>query len=283
MARCWLGALRSLALQLRVLRQSSRQGWPQLSRPIDGRPGDVEPSKAMMGNSRSTLGNRPDGHRCACERRPCGMCRRGATLSRRLDRSPRNGAADAQARTSERYQMCWASSTSTLGHSKQGHSSKNWSACRVRHCKSQWSRGPGHMTELLEYTSPDGRQTCTPRSCDVGSVHVAFYVANIDALLARIASVGWLPVGDVQTAEAGERAGLRLAYVPGPDGVMIEFLQLPQDGPTPPPRARDRADHLPGRLTQSRKIQPTSRRRSLDLSSRRKAPLRCLELGLQHD
>jgi catechol 2,3-dioxygenase-like lactoylglutathione lyase family enzyme len=93
--------------------------------------------------------------------------------------------------------------------------------------------GPGHMIELLEYTSPADRRTYKPRSCDVGAVHVAFYVENIDTLLARIASVGWLPVGDIQTVASGQRAGLRLAYVRGPDGVTIEFLQLPQDGPKP--------------------------------------------------
>jgi len=91
--------------------------------------------------------------------------------------------------------------------------------------------GPGHMIELLEYSSPDGRQTYKPRSSDVGSVHLALYVENIDALLARIASVGWLPVGNIQTVESGERKGLRLIYVRGPDGVTLEFLQLAEDAP----------------------------------------------------
>ena len=91
--------------------------------------------------------------------------------------------------------------------------------------------GPGHMIELLEYTSPDGRHVYKPRSSDVGSVHVAFYVENMEALLQRIASVGWLPVGKVQTVESGEREGLRLIYVRGPDGVTLEFLQLPEDAP----------------------------------------------------
>jgi catechol 2,3-dioxygenase-like lactoylglutathione lyase family enzyme len=91
--------------------------------------------------------------------------------------------------------------------------------------------GPGHMIELLEYTSPPDRQTYKPRSSDVGSVHLAFYVENMDALLARIARLGWRPVGNVQTVETGERKGLRLVYVRGPDGITIEFLQLPEDAP----------------------------------------------------
>jgi catechol 2,3-dioxygenase-like lactoylglutathione lyase family enzyme len=91
--------------------------------------------------------------------------------------------------------------------------------------------GPGHMIELLEYTSPDDRQIYKPRSSDVGSVHLAFYVENIDALLARIANVGWLPVANVQSVESGERQGLRLIYVRGPDGITLEFLQRPEDAP----------------------------------------------------
>lgn len=91
--------------------------------------------------------------------------------------------------------------------------------------------GPDHSIELLEYTSPPERPTFRPRSSDVGSVHLAFYVENIDALLAHIAGLGWLPVGEVQTVQSGERKGLRLIYVRGPDGVTIEFLQLPEDTP----------------------------------------------------
>lgn len=65
----------------------------------------------------------------------------------------------------------------------------------------------------------------------MGSVHLAFYVENIDALLARLASVGWLTVGEVQTVESGERQGLRLIYVRGLDGITFEFLQRPEDVP----------------------------------------------------
>jgi catechol 2,3-dioxygenase-like lactoylglutathione lyase family enzyme len=89
--------------------------------------------------------------------------------------------------------------------------------------------GPGHMIELLEYTSPKDRRTYKPQSSDVGSVHLAFYVENIDALVARAASAGWSPVGKIQTVESGERQGLRLIYVRSPDGITIEFLQRPGD------------------------------------------------------
>lgn len=119
--------------------------------------------------------------------------------------------------------------------------------------------GPGHSIELLEYTSPPDRPAYRPRSSDVGSVHLAFYVENIDALLARIASSGWRPVGEVQTVESGERKGLRLIYVRGPDGVTLEFLQLPEDAPkwadgSPTWREEDGQQHKStSRFNQSRK------------------------------
>lgn len=86
-------------------------------------------------------------------------------------------------------------------------------------------KGPEHQIELLEYRAPDGRQLIRPRSCDVGSVHVAFYVQNLDALLARLAEFDWHPVDDVQTVTSGDRKGMRLIYVRGPDGVTLEFIE----------------------------------------------------------
>ncbi len=95
-------------------------------------------------------------------------------------------------------------------------------------------QGPGHLIELLEYHAPADRQVLRPRSCDVGSVHVAFYVTNIDALVVRLRKEGWNALSGVQTIESGERAGLRLVYARGPDGVTLEFLQRPESGKEQP-------------------------------------------------
>lgn len=89
--------------------------------------------------------------------------------------------------------------------------------------------GPGHKVELLEYSAPADRTAYRPRSCDVGSVHIGFEVANLDALLDRLAAAQWHAVGDVQTVADGDRKGLRLVYVRDPDGVTLEFLQQPED------------------------------------------------------
>src|SRR5690349_7175664 len=48
-------------------------------------------------------------------------------------------------------------------------------------------KGYGHKIELLEYLAPDDRQQLRPRPCDVGSLHVAFVVDDLDAVLSGIA------------------------------------------------------------------------------------------------
>ena len=85
--------------------------------------------------------------------------------------------------------------------------------------------GYGHKVELLEYQAPADRKIIKPRSCDVGSVHIALYVDNMDLALARVAAAGWMPVAEPQTVQGGERDGMRLIYVRGPDGVTIELMQ----------------------------------------------------------
>ncbi|WP_166365664.1 VOC family protein [Pseudomonas akapageensis] len=85
----------------------------------------------------------------------------------------------------------------------------------------------GHLVELLEYHNPDDREWMQPRSCDVGSVHLAFTVSDLDGLLNRVEAAGWHRLGAPQTVESGERAGLKLAYARGPDGVTLESLQWP--------------------------------------------------------
>lgn len=85
--------------------------------------------------------------------------------------------------------------------------------------------GYGHRIELLEYQAPADRTIMKPRSCDVGSVHIGLYIDDMDAALARVAEAGWMPVAEPQTVEDGERKGMRLIYLRGPDGVTIEFMQ----------------------------------------------------------
>jgi catechol 2,3-dioxygenase-like lactoylglutathione lyase family enzyme len=88
-------------------------------------------------------------------------------------------------------------------------------------------KGYGHKIELLEYLTPADRKHVDLRPCDVGSVHVALTVDNLDAVLSAIAASDWKAAGKPQTLKTGPNAGKRVIYVRDPDGTTIEFMQLP--------------------------------------------------------
>jgi glyoxylase I family protein len=88
-------------------------------------------------------------------------------------------------------------------------------------------KSPGHRIELLEYHAPPHRKRADLRPCDVGSVHVALTVDNLDAVLSTIAGSGWRAVGKPQALKTGPNAGKRVIYVRDPDGTTIEFMQPP--------------------------------------------------------
>jgi catechol 2,3-dioxygenase-like lactoylglutathione lyase family enzyme len=90
-------------------------------------------------------------------------------------------------------------------------------------------KAPGHKIELLEYLGPpDRKQHVDLRPCDVGSVHIALTVDDLDAVLNAIAASGWKAAGQPQTLKTGPNAGRRVVYVRDPDGTTIEFMQSPQ-------------------------------------------------------
>jgi glyoxylase I family protein len=91
-------------------------------------------------------------------------------------------------------------------------------------------RAPGgHKIELLEYLAPpDGRKHVDLRPCDVGSVHVALLVDDLDEVLKSIAASGWKAAGTPQTLTTGPNAGKRVVYVRDPDGTTIEFMEMPK-------------------------------------------------------
>jgi catechol 2,3-dioxygenase-like lactoylglutathione lyase family enzyme len=88
-------------------------------------------------------------------------------------------------------------------------------------------KGYGHKIELLEYLAPRDRKRIDVRPCDVGSVHVAFTVENLDAVLNAISASGWRMAGKPQTLRSGPNAGKGVIYVRDPDGTTIEFMQPP--------------------------------------------------------
>src|SRR5437667_8439163 len=85
----------------------------------------------------------------------------------------------------------------------------------------------GHKIELLEYLAPSDRKHAEVRACDVGHVHVALLVDDLDAILENIGAAGWKAAGKPQALKTGPNAGKRVVYVRDPDGTTIEFMQPP--------------------------------------------------------
>jgi catechol 2,3-dioxygenase-like lactoylglutathione lyase family enzyme len=91
-------------------------------------------------------------------------------------------------------------------------------------------RAPGgHKIELLEYLAPADRKRADIRPCDVGSVHVALLIHDLDGVLERIAASDWKAAGKPQRLQSGPNAGKRVVYVRDPDGTTIEFMELPRN------------------------------------------------------
>ena len=87
----------------------------------------------------------------------------------------------------------------------------------------------GHKIELLEYLAPADRKRTNLRPCDVGSVHVALLVEDLNAALDRISVSGWKIAGQSQILTKGPNAGKRVVYVRDPDGTTIELMQIAKE------------------------------------------------------
>ena len=86
----------------------------------------------------------------------------------------------------------------------------------------------GHKIELLEYLAPDDRrQKNDRRPCDLGHMHVALLVDDLDTILERLSATGWKVAGEPQALAVGPNAGKRVVYVRDPDGTTIELMQMP--------------------------------------------------------
>ena len=85
--------------------------------------------------------------------------------------------------------------------------------------------GPGHRIELIQYNAPADRAVIVPRLCDAGAAHVALNVTGIEALLAASPAYGFKAVGEIIEIDAGPNRGSRVAYLRGPDGITVEYIE----------------------------------------------------------
>lgn len=100
--------------------------------------------------------------------------------------------------------------------------------CRMRIV--QLAAGEGHVVELLEYRSPEGRDL-QPAPSDVGTGHFAFRVeSDLRGLHRRIKERGYLCYSpEPLDIPDGPLKGGLAAFVADADSVTVELLEHPPD------------------------------------------------------
>jgi len=88
-------------------------------------------------------------------------------------------------------------------------------------------RGPGCTVELIEYKAPASRGRVEARPCDTGFAHMAFDVDDVDAAIAAAKKHRVEPIAPPVPINDGPNKGRRVAYLRDPDGVTIEFIEIP--------------------------------------------------------
>jgi catechol 2,3-dioxygenase-like lactoylglutathione lyase family enzyme len=85
--------------------------------------------------------------------------------------------------------------------------------------------GNGQILELLEYLS--AAEASQPHRPDlVGSCHISLQVGDLNAALARLASAGILPAGEVaKLSGGGVWQDCLVVYLRDPDGVFVELIE----------------------------------------------------------
>jgi lactoylglutathione lyase len=90
--------------------------------------------------------------------------------------------------------------------------------------------GTDQVLQLFQFSVPSA-EPVQPSMTKPGSVHIAFIVEGLRALLDRLAAAGAAPLAPPVTISSGANAGGSLACVLDPDGVVVEFYEAPTAGP----------------------------------------------------
>lgn len=80
--------------------------------------------------------------------------------------------------------------------------------------------------ELLCYSGPTDRADFRPCPCDLGSLHMAMNVTDMDAMLAKARAWPMDQVGDVIVIDQGPNTGCRIVYMRSPEeGLIVELIE----------------------------------------------------------
>lgn len=85
----------------------------------------------------------------------------------------------------------------------------------------------GGFVELLEYVGIE-RMSAASRPCDYGAGHLCLYVDDVEAMHAKLVSMGYAARSSaVVDITAGPNTGARSCYMTDPDGYAVELFQRP--------------------------------------------------------
>jgi glyoxylase I family protein len=91
--------------------------------------------------------------------------------------------------------------------------------------------GTDQVVQLFRFSVP-ASEPVHPGMTNPGSVHIAFVVENLGALVDRLVEAGVALLAPSVSITSGPNAGGSLACVRDPDGVVVEFYEAP-GFPTP--------------------------------------------------
>ena len=83
---------------------------------------------------------------------------------------------------------------------------------------------PGACMELIQYLAPPAMKIDT-RTCNVGSAHVCFDVADVEAAIEQIVQAGGTLRGGPAPIPGGPNKGKLVAYMEDIDDNTIELME----------------------------------------------------------
>lgn len=94
-----------------------------------------------------------------------------------------------------------------------------------------YMRNGATSIELLCYSVPDGCEDYRPRPCDLGSLHMAVNVTEMDEMLEKARAWPLDQVGEVVVIDQGPNTGSRIVYMRTPEeGLIIEIIEKKTPG-----------------------------------------------------
>ena len=85
----------------------------------------------------------------------------------------------------------------------------------------------GFIVELLKFESDRDEGRVPGSAAAIGASHFAITVSDIKHAIERIEAEGWKASGTPAVIPSGGSKGRTVVYISGPDGIILELVQVP--------------------------------------------------------